>query len=81
MNWIREAISDGQTGKASAKRIAMLSATWSLAIAVVILAVASLIGYEVAASLGAVAVPLAGLGGYSYVNGKAAELKRTLEPK
>lgn len=81
MNWLREAITDGQTGKASAKRIAMLTATWALAITTLILGAATLIGYEVAASLGAVALPLAGLGGYSYVGGKTAELKRTGDEK
>ena len=30
-------------------------------------------GYEVAAALGAVCVPLAGMAGYSYVRGKAVE--------
>lgn len=73
MNWLREAISDSRTGKASSKRIAMLAAAISMAIAVVILASAALFGYEVAAALGAVCVPLAGLGGYSYVQGKAIE--------
>ena len=73
MNWFREAINDSRTGKASSKRIAMLAAAISMAIAVVILASAALFGYEVAAALGAVCVPLAGLGGYSYVQGKAIE--------
>lgn len=47
----------------------MLIATFALALSVVILSVAALFGYEVALALGAVSVPLAGLGGYSYVNG------------
>lgn len=73
MNWLREAINDSVTGKASSKRIAMLAGAVSMSLAVVVLSAASLFGYDVAAALWAVTVPLAGLGGYSYVNGKIAE--------
>lgn len=73
MNWLRESISDGKTGKASSKRIAMLAGAASMSLAVIVLSAASLFGYDVAAALWAVTVPLAGLGGYSYVNGKIAE--------
>ena len=73
MGWLREAINDSQTGKASSKRIAMLAGAVSMSLAVVVLSAASLFGYDVAAALWAVTVPLAGLGGYSYVNGKIAE--------
>ena len=73
MNWLREAINDSATGKASSKRIAMLAGAVSMSLAVVVLSAASLVGYAVAAALWAVTVPLAGLGGYSYVNGKIAE--------
>ena len=73
MNWLRESISDGKTGQASSKRIAMLAGAASMSLAVVVLSAASLFGYDVAAALWAVTVPLAGLGGYSYVNGKIAE--------
>lgn len=73
MNWLREAINDSQTGKASSKRIAMLAGAVSMSLAVIVLSAASLFGYDVAAALWAVTVPLAGLGGYSYVNGKIAE--------
>ena len=73
MNWLREAINDSATGKASSKRIAMLAGAVSMSLAVVVLSAASLFGYDVAAALWAVTVPLAGLGGYSYVNGKMAE--------
>ena len=41
---------------------------------------ASLFGYEVANALWAVTIPLAGLGGYSYVNGKIAEAQRGTTP-
>ena len=73
MNWLRESISDGKNGTASSKRIAMLAGAVSMSLAVVVLSAASLFGYDVAAALWAVTVPLAGLGGYSYVNGKIAE--------
>ncbi len=73
MNWLREAINDNKTGYASSKRIAMLAGAVSMSLAVVVLSAASLFGYDVAAALWAVTVPLAGLGGYSYVNGKMAE--------
>ena len=73
MGWLREAINDSSTGKASSKRIAMLAGAASMSVAVLVLSAASLFGYDVAAALWAVTVPLAGLGGYSYVNGKIAE--------
>ena len=73
MNWLREAINDSATGKASSKRIAMLSGAAAMSIAVVVLSVAAWFGYDVATAMWAVTVPLAGLGGYSYVNGKIAE--------
>lgn len=82
MNWVREAISDSTTNKASAKRIALLMAALSMSAAVVILSIAALVvDQEVAAALGAIAVPLAGLAGYGYVGGKSAEIKRDQEPK
>lgn len=73
MNWLRESISDGRSGRASSKRIAMLIATLALAAAVLILAAAGFIGRDVAMALGSVAAPLAVLGGASYVGGKYAE--------
>ena len=73
MNWLREAINDSTTGKASSKRIAMLAGAAAMSLAVVVLSAASLFGFDVAAALWAVTAPLAGLGGYSYVNGKIAE--------
>ena len=73
MNWLREAINDSATGKASSKRIAMLAGAAAMSLAVIVLSAASLFGYDIAAALWAVTVPLAGLGGYSYVNGKIAE--------
>ena len=73
MNWLRESISDGKNGTASSKRVIALLAGASLSFAVVLLAIATLFGYETYLELGAVSVPLAGLAGYSYVNGKIAE--------
>lgn len=80
MNWLREAINDSTTGKASSKRIAMLAGAGSMSIAVITLSAAALFGYEVANALWAVTIPLAGLGGYSYVNGKLAEAQRANPP-
>lgn len=67
--WIKEMISDS-AGQVSSKRTAMLLAASSMSIAVILLSVAAMIGRDVAVALGAVSVPLAGLGGYSYVQGK-----------
>ena len=73
MNWLRETISDSKTGTASSKRVVMLMAGAAMSIAVIILALGAWFGYEVAAALGAVCVPLSGMAGYGYVRGKAAE--------
>jgi len=75
MSWLREALSDSATQRVSAKRLAMLLATLSMSISEVVLAIAALYGRNVDMALAAVSVPLAGLGGYSYVNGKANEMK------
>lgn len=77
MNWLREALSDSSSNRISAKRMTMLLATLSMSIAEILLAVAALYGRNVDMALAAVSVPLAGLGGYSYVNGKANELNAT----
>ena len=73
MSWLRETISDSRTGTASSKRVVMIMAAAAMSVAVIILALGALCGYEVAAALGAVCVPLAGMSGYGYVRGKAAE--------
>jgi len=75
-NWLREAVTDSTLKTVSAKRVAMLSAAFSLSLAVIILASAACLGTDVAASIYAVSIPLAGLGGYTYVNGKIAEGKQ-----
>lgn len=79
MKWLHEALSDSQTQRVSSKRVSMLLATLSMSVAEVILAVAALYGRNVDMALAAVSVPLAGLGGYSYVNGKANEMKNENE--
>ena len=79
MKWLREAISDGRTKKASIKRVALFIAVNALSIAAVILAASAYIGRDVALALGAVAGPLAGLAGYGYVRGKVAEANQSKE--
>lgn len=74
MNWLHEAITDSTTKKSSSKRICMLVACFALALATVALAGAACLGYDTASALTAVSIPLAGLGGYSYTNGKKNEL-------
>ena len=73
MNFLREAMSDGTHGNASAKRLAIVFGSISLSFAVVILAGAACLGYDVSNSLWAVSTSLAALGGVAYVGGKAAE--------
>lgn len=72
MNWLHEAVSD-ISGRVSSKRVGLLVATCALALAVILLAVAHILGHDAALALGAVAVPLAGLNGYSYVRGIHAD--------
>ena len=73
MDWLREAINDSATNKASSKRIAMLSGAASMSIAVVVLSAAACLGHSVGDELWAVSLSLSALGGASYVGGKAAE--------
>lgn len=80
MTWLREAINDGKTGQASSKRVVMLLAGVAMSLAVVVLAVAAVLGHPVAAELGAVSVPLAGMAGYSYVGAKAVEARNEPRP-
>lgn len=72
MNWLYEAVQD-PSGRVSSKRIAMLTATFSLGLSTVILSIAPFFGHDTAIAIGAVSVPLAGLGGYSYVRGIHAD--------
>ena len=70
---LTQAMQDNASQRGSSKRIGLLLATTAMSVSLVILAVASLSGHEVSMAMGAVAVPLAGLNGYSYVGGKQAE--------
>lgn len=76
MIWLRESISDGGSGKGSAKRLSLLVASLAMSASTVILAVAALFGYDVSLALAAVCTPLAGMSGYGYVGGKSVEAKR-----
>ena len=70
---LNEAMQDGRSGRGSSKRVGLLIATCAMSLSLVILSIAALSGHEVSMAMGAVAVPLAGLNGYSYVGGKMAE--------
>jgi hypothetical protein len=72
MNFLREAIND-PSGRSSSKRLGLLLATFALSLSIVMLSIAQILGYDAALALGAVAVPLAGLNGYSYVRGIHAD--------
>lgn len=72
-NWLKEVMSDGALGNASAKRFAVVLGAISLSFAVVILAVAACFGNTVDNALWATSTSLAGLGGVAYVGGKVAE--------
>jgi len=64
---------DNKRGRGSSKRVGLLIATCAMSLSLILLAIAALYGHEVSMALGSVAVPLAGLNGYSYVGGKQAE--------
>lgn len=76
MGWLRETINNSQTGLASSKRLSLLVATGAMSVTAILLGVAALMGYSVGVELGAVCVPLAGLSGYGYVNGKQMEERK-----
>jgi hypothetical protein len=69
VKWLLESIKDSKTGAVSSRRLGMLIATIAMSVSVLILAIATLYGTDTSVALGAVSVPLAGLNGYSYVNG------------
>lgn len=73
MNLLTEALCDGRTGLASAKRIVLMVGVVAMSVCVVMLGIAAMLGHAVAGELGAVCLPLAGCCGYSYVGGKAQE--------
>lgn len=76
MMWLSEAIRDNRTGLVSSKRVAMLMGTTSMSISVIVLSCAALLGHQVGVEMAAVCAPLAGLCGYSYVNGKVNEVPK-----
>ena len=73
MNFLREAMSDGTHGNASAKRFALVIGAISLAVSVVILAVAACLGCDVTGPFTAACASITTLSGFSYVVGKAVE--------
>lgn len=62
----------GQIGQSSAKRLVFIIAGLCMSISILVLAVSSLLGHSVSVELGAVAMPLAGMAGYGYVQGQKA---------
>jgi len=77
MKWLREAVTDSENGCVSSKRVSLLVAAFTLALATAILAIAAMLGRSVDAALMiAVTAPLAGLSGAGYVGGKHVEAKR-----
>lgn len=73
MKWLAAAIRDGHSGTISTKRIVILIGALAMSATVLMLGVAALLGYDVGVALTGVCAPLAGVGGYGYVNGKRAE--------
>lgn len=73
VRWCARVFEEGSSGNPSVKRIALMVTVTALAIALIILAAAAFMGHSVGAEITAVATSLAGVGGYSYVRGKAAE--------
>lgn len=69
--YLREVIAGGTS--ASSHRFALVVASVSLGVSTVILSIAACCGQDVALALGAVTVPLGGLGGFVY--GKAQPAK------
>ena len=67
MKWLDGAIRDDKTGAYSSSRLNAMLATVALAISLMILCVATIYAdKDLSMAIGAVAVPLAGLGGYNY---------------
>lgn len=75
MRWLQSMFEDSKNpGHASSKRFVFVVAGVSLSISTISLCIAVLFGQPVDAFLmGAVTTPLAGLAGYSYVQGKRVE--------
>ena len=73
MNFLMEAMRDGTHGNASAKRFALVIGAISLAVSVVILAVAACFGCDVTGPFTAACAAITTLASVSYVGGKAVE--------
>ena len=73
MSIFSDAIRDGKTGSTSTKRIVILIGALAMSATVLMLGVAALLGHDVGVALTGVCAPLAGVGGYGYVNGKQVE--------
>jgi len=65
---LTQAMQENGSGRGSSKRVGLLMATTAMSVSIVLLSIAAMNGHEVSMALAAVAVPLAGLNGYSYVN-------------
>lgn len=65
---LTQAMQENSSGRGSSKRIGLLMATTAMSVSIVLLSIAAMSGHEVSMALGAVALPLAGLNGYSYVH-------------
>lgn len=76
MTWLREAVSDGRSGRVSTKRIVMLVAGLSMSIGTLALVTAVFAGHDVSGPLVAFGTSLSALAGAGYVGGKAFESKR-----
>lgn len=73
MKWLDGAIKDNRTGGYSSSRVGALIATVAMALSIILLSIAAMLtDKDLAMALGAVAVPLAGLNGYSYGKNKEA---------
>ena len=73
MTFLMEAMRDGTRGNASAKRFALVIGAISLAVSVVILAVAACLGADVTGPFTAACASITTLSGVAYVGGKAVE--------
>lgn len=78
MNILDGALKDNKTGLYSSSRLNATMATIALAISLIVLSIATIfVDKDLAMAIGAVAVPLAGLGGYNY--GKNKESAQLLD--
>lgn len=77
MTWLREAVSDGRSGRVSTKRVVMLAAGLSMSISTLALVVAVFIGWDVSGPLVAFGTSLSAMAGAGYVGGKAFEARVT----